>query len=152
MRIRFLLLLLAITSLLGAEKLTLQKHFSNRPPRRHPHTQLLNKQPASAPKSRDANFERLLVILVDFQAETTDDPNTTGNGKFLLEPDPNYLYSVGSPPHDRAYFQQNLEALRYYYLAASAGSYNLQYEVWPQTGAYTLPKNICYYNPPGADY
>ena len=151
MRIRFLLLLLAITSLLGAEKLTLQKHFSNRPPRRHPHTQLLNKQPASAPKSRDANFERLLVILVDFQAETTDDPNTTGNGKFLLEPDPNYLYSVGSPPHDRAYFQQNLEALRYYYLAASAGSYNLQYEVWPQTGAYTLPKNMGYYNPPGAD-
>ncbi len=150
MRTWFPLFLLVVAGTLGAEKLTLQKHFSNRPPRRHPYTQLLNKQPA-ATKTRDANYDRLLVILVDFQAETTDDPNTTGNGQFQLEPDPGYLYSIGSPPHDRSYFQQNLEAMRYYYLAASAGSYNLQYEVWPQTGAYTLPQAMSWYNPPGAN-
>lgn len=151
MKTQFLLLLLALASLLGAEKLTLQKHFSNRPPRRHPFTQLLTRQAAAAPQTRDANFDRLLVILVDFAEESTDDPNTTGNGKFLLEPDPNYLYNIGSPPHDQAYFLQNLEAMRHYYLAASAGSYNLQYEVWPQSGTYTLPQTMGWYNPPGAD-
>ncbi len=146
----FITILLVFASWLGAAKLNLQKHYSNRPFLRHPYTQLLNKQPAESQKQRDANYERLLVILVDFAEETTDDPNTTGNGKFLLEADPSYLYSIGSPPHDRPYFLNNLEAMRYYYLAASAGSYDLQYEVWPQTGAYTLPQTMGYYNPPGA--
>ncbi len=90
------------------------------------------------------------MILVDFQEEIPDDPNTTGNGKFQLEPDPNYLYSIGSPPHNRKYFQDNLEALRYYYLAATAGFFNLEYDVYPVEGAYTLPHTLGYYNPPSA--
>lgn len=150
MRTGFLTLLLVLTSFLGAEKLNLQKHYSNRPLRRHPYTQMLNKQPHQASKTRDANFNKLLVILVDFQEETPDDPLTTGNGKFLLEPDPAYLYSIGSPPHDRDYFQNNLEAMRYYYLAASAGFWDLQYDVWPQSGAYTLPQTMAWYNPPNS--
>ncbi len=151
MKTRFLLFLLVLASTLGAEKIMLQKHFAHRPPRRHPFTQSLFERTASPRKTQAANPNRLLVILVDFQEESADDPNTTGNGKFQLDPDPNYLYSIGSPPHDQAYFQQNLEAMRHYYLAASAGSYDLQYEVWPQSGAYTLPQTMGYYNPPGAD-
>jgi M6 family metalloprotease-like protein len=151
MRSSLIAFLLLCSTLLGAAKLTLNKHYSNLHDRRHPYTQLLNKQRDISEAKRDANFNKLLVILVDFQEESTDDPNTTGNGKFQLEPDPSYLYSIGSPPHNRQYFLNNLEALRYYYLAASAGSYDLQYDLWPQTGAYTLPQPMAYYNPPDAD-
>lgn len=150
MRKSFIFILLMLAGFLAAEKIQLQKYPSKPLPRRHPYTQLLHKQPNAANKGKAANFDRLLVILVDFQQETVDDPNTTGNGKFLLEHDPNYLYPLGSPPHDRDYFLQNLEAMRYYYLAASAGSYDLQYEVWPADGAYTLPLPMGWYNPPGA--
>ncbi|HQK57548.1 MAG TPA: hypothetical protein PK126_03295 [Candidatus Syntrophosphaera thermopropionivorans] len=100
---------------------------------------MLNKQSGKLLDKNKDNYNKLLVILVDFQEEIPDDPNTTGNGKFQLEPDPNYLYSIGSPPHNRKYFQDNLEALRYYYLAATAGSFNLEYDVYPINGAYTLP-------------
>ena len=111
---------------------------------------MLNKQSGKLLDKNKDNYNKLLVILVDFQEEIPDDPNTTGNGKFQLEPDPNYLYSIGSPPHNRKYFQDNLEALRYYYLAATAGSFNLEYDVYPLNGAYTLPHTMGYYNPPSA--
>lgn len=119
---------------------------------RHPYTDLLHQTKGTSQRSRNkANYEKLLVILVDFQEEIDDDPLTTGNGKFQLEPDQNYIYSIGSPPHDRVYFEANLEAMRYYYLAVSAGSYNLEYDVWPkQEAAYTLPHTMSYYNPPNA--
>ncbi len=151
MRFTLVAIALLIVSNLGAAKLDPAKYYQNRPQRRHPHTQLLQKNPVSPNKAKSANYSKLLVILVDFQEETADDPNTTGNGKFILQPDPNYLHPVGSPPHDREYFLDNLEALRYYYLAASTGSYDLEYEVYPQSGAYTLPNTMGYYNPPDAD-
>lgn len=144
--------LLLLAGLLGATKLELKKFDGHRSqPRQHPLTELLNKQTDTAKNKRSANFQKLLVILVDFQEETSDDPNTTGNGKFFLQTDPSYLSTIGSPPHDHSYFQNNLEALRYYYLAASNGSYNLQYDIYPQSGgAYTLPHTMGYYNPPSA--
>ena len=118
----------------------------------HPYTHLL-KGPESSKQlqSKSNNYEKLLVILVDFQEEDVDDPNTSGNGKFQLTPDPTYLYSVGAPPHDREYFETNLEAMKYYYRAVSAESYQLQYDVWPKNKpAYTLPQKMGYYNPPNA--
>jgi len=48
------------------------------------------------PNTRSSNFNRLLVLLVDFQED--DNPLTTGNGKFILEPDPNFPIPLGSPP------------------------------------------------------
>jgi len=102
-------------------------------------------------KRDNANYNRLLVILVDFALEEIDDPNTTGNGTFQLQPDSTYIYSVGAPPHNREYFEANLEALKYYYLAVSSGAYALDYDVYPKNKpAYTLPKSLGYYNPPGA--
>lgn len=145
------LILLALAGFLSAQKIELKKHLETPVPRRHPYTHLLRKAGAPTQDAKRGNFDRLLVILVDFQKESPDDPNTTGNGKFLLEPDPAYKSTIGSPPHDRDYFLKNLEALRYYYLAASAGFYDLQYEVWPPTGAYTLPETMGWYNPPNAD-
>ena len=141
-------LFLVCYTLLSGEKLNLIKYYPSHPPKIHPYTQLLNKQPGKTLTKNKDNFNKILVILVDFPEEIPDDPNTTGNGKFQLEADPNYLYSIGSPPHNRQYFLDNLEALRYYYLAASAGSFNLEYEIYPYTGAYTLPHTMGYYNPP----
>lgn len=137
---------------LYAGKMHLKPYPAASASKKHPYTALLRSPEKAAPIQRNmAINNRLLVLLVDFEEELTDDPNTTGNGKFQLEADPNYLYSIAAPPHDRQYFERNLEAMRYYYLAASAGTFDLQYEVWPRDkAAYTLPHTMGYYNPVGA--
>ena len=146
--------LLMLSLQLVAESIRLNRSESRTPPRRHPYTSLLRAEPSSGElqQSRASTIgNRLLVILVDFQEEVPDNPQTTGNGKFFLEDDPAYMFSIGRPPHDRQYFLSNMEALRYYYLAASAGIFNLQYDIYPQDGShYTLPQPMAYYNPPGA--
>ncbi len=149
-----LLLLLSVVNPLRARAgvIPLRKTQAGRPARVHPYSQLLQSQPTSArPAKSSSDNQKLLVILVDFQEEIQDDPLTTGNGKFLFESDSTYLTTIASPPHNREYFIANLEALRYYYLAASQGLFDLQYDVYPadQT-AYTLPNPMGYYSPPGA--
>jgi len=137
---------------LSGQPIQLQKGWQNRRLRQHPFSQNLAKGTNPADQMRNPNYARLLVILVDFQQELTDDPNTTGDGRFQMEADPSYLYSIASPPHDREYFLANLEALRYYYQAVSCGSYSLEYDVFPEDGStITLPHPMSYYNPPGAD-
>lgn len=136
---------------LFAQKMLLTPAQHSLKPKRHPYAKQLRRpmDPRQLPQSK-GNYEKLLVILVDFQEELIDDPASTGNGKFQLEPDPEYIYSIGAPPHDRQYFEAHLEAMRYYYLAVSAGAYNLQYDVWPKDKpAYTLPHYMAYYNPEG---
>jgi M6 family metalloprotease-like protein len=136
---------------LSAQKMLLSPADDYKKPKRHPYiSSLKGTQDQLSELRARGDYEKLIVILVDFQEETVDDPNTTGNGKFQLEPDPDYVYSIGAPPHDREYFEANLEAMKYYYLAVSAGSYNLQYDVWPKDkAAYTLPQSMGYYNPSG---
>jgi len=136
---------------LTAQKLHLRPLAKSPNIRKHPHTHLLRQ--TSAPQAMDtrkSEFSKLLVILVDFQED--DDPMSTGNGKFMLEADPDYIYSIGAPPHNREYFETNLEAMRYYYRAVSANEYNLEYDVWPKDkAAYTLSNPMSYYNPPNAE-
>ncbi|MBM4398901.1 MAG: hypothetical protein FJ041_01035, partial [Candidatus Cloacimonetes bacterium] len=120
--------------------------------KKHPYTHMLshgmNEQRL---KTKSVNYNKLLVIMVDFQEEINDDPLTTGNGKFQLVADPNYQITIGNAPHDKEYFEANLEALRYYYLAASHNCFSLEYDVYPKNQtAYTLPHPIRYYNPPDA--
>ncbi len=145
------LLLVTITSLLS-QKMILHKKESLSKPQKHPYTSLLSKgdqQPIKLSKS-NPNYNKLLVILVDFQEEIN--PNTTGNGKFILEPDPAWKTTIGSPPHNREYFEANLEAMRYYYKAVSMEHFDLEYDVYPKDKpAYTLPHPIGYYNPPSAN-
>ena len=150
----FLILLLVFLFAINiyAEKYAVQKHTPINKPKIHPHTNLLQAnyhQPLAS--KRPANNDRLLVIMVDFQEEITDDPLTTGNGKFLFAADSTYKTRIACPPHNKEYFEANLEALKYYYLAASQNTYNLQYDVWPKDkAAYTLPQEMSYYNPVGA--
>lgn len=149
----FLVLMMGAGGLfaIGGQKMILQKVDQFRKPKIHPHVPLLSKAQPHSQIRNGVNYKKLLVLLVEFQEETEDDPNTTGNGRFQLQPDSEYLYSIGSPPHDREYFMANLEALRYYYLAASAGSFDLEYTVFPLDGtAITLSHPLGYYNPPNA--
>ena len=150
---KLLILFLLAAALLPAQKMVLHKTQQFYKQARHPYQNKLiqHNSKQDLTKRDNANFNHLLVILVDFAMEETDDPNTTGNGTFQLEPDPEYIYSVGAPPHNREYFETNLEALKYYYLAVSAGAYELSYDVYPKNRpAYTLPKSLGYYNPPNA--
>lgn len=93
--------------------------------------------------------ERLLVMLVDFQED--DDPQTTGNGKFLTAADSLYPISVGKPPHDRNYFELQIAGLRTYYNSVSFGEYNLDFTVMPPDSTYTLPHEMSYYHPNTTD-
>lgn len=149
-RTLIIILFCLLLSGLFADKMRMIPGQSSRQIKKHPYTELL-RQSAHEPsltKSR-ANYEKLLVILVEFQEEIEDDPNTTGNGLFEMAADPDYLTTIGAAPHDREYFEYNLEAMRYYYLAASAGSYDLDYDVWPKDkNAYRLPHSMGYYHPP----
>ncbi len=153
-RITFLLLWLSLScglSALGGETMFLRKGWQHNSLKQHPYANQLTKSTDTARVVRGPNYDRLLVILVEFQPEAVDDPNTTGDGRFQSQPDPSYLYSIGSAPHDREYFMANLEALRYYYLAVSCGSYDLSYDVYPDDGSkLVLPHSMGFYNPPGA--
>lgn len=134
-------------SLMGEEgKITVGKKQGK------PKTDILQKEailnhlfPKKAIKQRHRNNNKVLVLLVDFQEDAN--PFTTGTGKFLLERDSSYAVSIGAPPHDREYFSAIMEAVKYYYRAASYESYQMEYSVFPHTGAYTLPQEMGYYNP-----
>jgi len=138
-------------SQLFAQKMNLHPYPKTNKPKIHPYASLLKQESTfeHAQKNK-GDYRKLLVILVDFQED--EDPLSTGNGKFQLEEDADYLFSIGKPPHDREYFEANLEAMRHYYSAASAGYYDLIYDVWPKDkAAYTLSQPMSYYNPPNAN-
>jgi M6 family metalloprotease-like protein len=102
-------------------------------------------------RHRDKTYNKLLIILVGFQEEIVDDPNTTGNGQFILQAPENYPIQLSKPPHDQEYYDKMALAMRYYYLAASLGGFDLEWDIYPQDKAcYTLSQPMGYYNPPGA--
>lgn len=130
------------------EKIKVGKMLPNkRIPKVHPYTSRLSTpEIASTNRSKSPNYQKLLVLLVDFQED--NDANTTGNGKFQTTIDENYGPTLGSPPHNQEFYNYQLEAMKYYYRAVSYESYQLEYEVFPKTGeAYTLPHPMSYYNP-----
>ncbi len=124
--------------------------------RQHPAEQYLSSikkdsQRFKEDRLRDESYNKLLIIMVGFQEETIDDPNTTGNGQFLLQAPDNYPIQLSKPPHNQEYYDKMAEAMRYYYLAASLGGFNLEWDIYPQDKpCYTLSQPMGYYNPPGA--
>ena len=67
--LRLTLILLIATCGLWATGLNLRKTEQSAPPLRHPYTHLLNKNVKQIPasNSKSPNFNKVLVILVDFQ-------------------------------------------------------------------------------------
>jgi M6 family metalloprotease-like protein len=93
-----------------------------------------------------ADTLRICALRVEFLQENEDDPNTTGNGTFDL--------TVGSgpfspAPHDKTYFERNLEALARYYHVQSRGRLTLEYEVFPpdSLSAYQVSNFMRFYSP-----
>ncbi|MDZ7288682.1 MAG: FG-GAP-like repeat-containing protein [candidate division KSB1 bacterium] len=87
----------------------------------------------------------ILAIRVDFQPDTI--AQTTGNGRFMLSRSDKY--TIDPPPHDRAYFEAQLLALKNYYASVSAGKLILRYQVFPiaEAEAYHLDRPMSYYAP-----
>jgi len=148
-----LILLIFTTALSAQDKINLQKipftdsNITNI--KAHLQQDIFNyRRPENTQKRSSERNNKLLVILVDFQEEIPDNPSTTGNGKFILDPDPDYQITLGAPPHDREYFEAQMSAMGYYYRAASYGAFLLEYDVYPKNKpAYTLPHEMAYYNP-----
>lgn len=124
--------------------------------KQHPAEQYLSSvkkdsQKRSSSRSSNKNYNKLLIVLIGFQEEITDDPNTSGNGQFQLDVPDNYPIQLAKPPHNQEYYDNMASAMKYYYGAASLGGFELDWDIYPQDKAcYTLPQTMGYYNPPGA--
>jgi len=133
-----------------------ENHFDKK--RQHPAEQYLSSikkdsQKRSSSRFSDKSYNKLLIILVGFQEETIDDPNTTGNGQFQLDIPDNYPIQLAKPPHNQKFFDKMAEAMKYYYDAASLRNFNLEWDIYPKAedkSCYTLSQPMGYYNPPGA--
>ena len=63
-----------------------------------------------------ADTYRFLALRVSFPPETPDNETTSGNGTFDLSTSESSdrIYPFDAPPHDREYFEANLQDLSNY--------------------------------------
>ena len=74
---------------------------------------------------------RILALRVDFLEDTALD-ESTGDGRFDMRAADSAKVAIDGPPHQRAYFEAHLEALRRYYDVQTHGGLVLEYDVYPQ--------------------
>ena len=93
--------------------------------------------------------------MVEFQKEEVDDPRTTGDGTFLMHTNIDSLVScydsqesrcsgflVDPPPHNRSYFNDQIQATKNYYLNISDNNIDsFEYHVLEHDGAHTIITN-----------
>ena len=97
--------------------------------------------------------KKVICLRVEFQE--SESSGTSGNGQFLMNPDTtcgNYI--IDPPPHDKTYFQSQLEAVNNYFHSVSYQKFGIdldQSNIFPESNnlAYTLPFPMDYYNPYG---
>jgi M6 family metalloprotease-like protein len=89
---------------------------------------------------------KVLALRVQFQKEIPDKPQTTGDGHFDLS-DTRAVRKIDPAPHNKNYFEDQLLAMKNYFLDVSDGKLNIDYTVKPDgdTAAYTLGKLMEYY-------
>ncbi|MFQ5606879.1 MAG: hypothetical protein ACE5GA_02950, partial [Candidatus Zixiibacteriota bacterium] len=99
----------------------------------------------------------VLVLRVDFQLESPDNPLTTGVGKMdfrsLQEFTAQYGHEIDPTPHDSAFYNQHMLSLADYYDFVSRGTLQLTWDIWPRGDAlrsgdtltYLLPRQMAYY-------
>ncbi len=90
---------------------------------------------------------RILVLRVDFQQEDPDDPLTTGDGKFVMQPQGDSGQLNYDPPHDKVYFQRMMEMASHYFSEETMGGVNVEFVVKPddRDSVYHLPHKMRYY-------
>ena len=97
---------------------------------------------------------KILGIRVEFQEETPDDPQTTGNGLFDLRSQEEFEQQDGHlidpSPHDTLFFNKHIEALNNYWCTVSESTLVLEGRVFPKsdTLAYRLPHPMAHYGAP----
>jgi len=93
-----------------------------------------------------ADTLRICALRVEFLQEDPDDPNTTGDGTFDLGTGTG---PFSPPPHHKAYFERNLQALVRYYHVQSRGRLTLEYEAFPRDSlsAYQVSNYLRFYSP-----
>jgi len=89
----------------------------------------------------------ICVLRVEFQED--NDPLTSGNGLFMVDSvttDPN---AIDPAPHDRTYFNDQLNAAANYYKTVTQNRYKIKGTVFPLQSktAYKLPYEMGHYNP-----
>jgi M6 family metalloprotease-like protein len=84
------------------------------------------KTPAAEPETI-----RIVAIRVDFLRDSAD-LETTGDGRFDLRPADEAKIPIDPPPHNRAFFEEQFEALRRYYDVQTGGAVVLEADVYPQ--------------------
>ena len=93
----------------------------------------------------------VLVLRVEFEPEYPDDPTTTGNGTFDLRSDSAFVEQEGHDfdpaPHNKAYFDSHMEALRRYWYFVSDYQLRIRWDIYPEgeNDAYRLPHPMAYY-------
>jgi len=99
-------------------------------------------------------FRKIAAIRVSFQPDSSD--GTTGDGTFLLEPDTAFCgkYTIDRPPHDKSYFESQLQAVDSYFRNVSNGHYGIDLDssqVFPdgEAASYLLDHTMDYYHPYG---
>ncbi len=90
---------------------------------------------------------RVLVLRVEFQKEVPDDPETTGDGKFIMVPQGTEGELDYDPAHDRVYFERMMEMAQRYFSEETMGGVRVEYVVKPDDpdSAYQLPHRMRYY-------
>ncbi|MCC7431384.1 T9SS type A sorting domain-containing protein [bacterium] len=99
--------------------------------------------------------KKVLVILAEFEEETTDDKSTTGKGFFFQNLKDANLDTVlkqneiiDRPPHNQKYFQNQLLAVKNYFNSVSNGQLEMSFDVFPKNqNSYKLPQKMAFYNP-----
>lgn len=166
-----ILALILLISLGAAERLTIvrnaQNHMPQNPPNPHFMLKLVGETSTQSmpvhryqavrlfrefrmgkPKTSGGKaILNVLVLRVEFVEDT--DSLTTGNGKMdmegYLEPDSGLYYD---PPHDKIYFQRQMQFLSSYYKSNTFGQVEITSTVKPdaQTESYQLPHKMAYYS------
>jgi len=104
------------------------------------------------------NSVYIIGIMVEFQKEEVDDPRTTGDGTFLINTNIDSLvncyntqesrcngFLIDPPPHNKLYFNDQIEATKNYYLNISNNNLN-SFEYHVLDSVYRLDKLISEYS------
>lgn len=97
----------------------------------------------------------ILVLRVEFLRETPDNPRTTGDGTFDMRTYSQFVaeeeHFIDPAPHDKAYFNAHMMALRNYWYAVSDTTLDLDWDIFPRADseAFQLPVHMSYYGAEG---
>jgi hypothetical protein len=154
-----LLIIICPSSLLAAQKFGLSKLIGSYSKKSLVETAANHGGSLSFYKSAGADTIRVKAFLIEFDSSHPDNnPLTTGGGLFGVTFDKqendyytnhnDTIYRFDHRPHDRTYFQNQLEFVKRYFATVSRSRLAIDYSVFPQTdNLYSVPYQMSYYSP-----